>query len=118
MANRFDYLLQFPDAAAAQRDSIVGPYFPAAGGTGVLEAIVFADMTVDSVDALPGYWPMITTAATPALQSHPNIMLVIDDAAQRAGQPSVVLANIPIAHVGIMVNGFGNYVANGLQFIG
>ena len=112
MSDQINYILQFADQGAAQRDPVVGPFL--VPGFGGLEALVYADVTQDSVNALSGYWVMVTEAnLDPALLNHPNLQIANDRNAQIAGQPSVVKTNIPVANIGIVINGFGNY-ANGL----
>jgi hypothetical protein len=42
-------------------------------------------------------------------------MLAYDETAARAGQASIIVANIPTAHVSVVANGFSKLIANGIS---
>jgi hypothetical protein len=84
------YILQFPDAGAAGRDSALTSYLPTS-----LPVLVFADVTVNSVTP-EGFLAMANSATVDsALLADPALMLAYDETAARAGQASIIVANIP-----------------------
>lgn len=116
VADLIDYLLQFPDQGAAERDPLVGPFFAVPSGLdAALEVLVFADITQNSVTPEPGYWCLIATRAGDALANHANIQLVNNRSALLQGQPSVISSNLPTAHLSVMFSGSSVYIANGLS---
>ncbi len=109
-----NYIFQFIDLAAAGRDTVVGSYFQQPNPT-ALETIVWGDLTVDSVNALTGYWPMISSKGLDSnLFLHPNLQIAVNQTAKLAGLPCVLLNNIPVADVGVVFNAFGTYTEDGL----
>ncbi len=109
-----NYIFQFADLAAAGRDTVVGSYLQQPNPT-ALEMVLWGDLAVDSVDTLPGYWPMISTKGLDDnLFLHPNVQIVVNQVAKLAGQPCVLLNNIPVLDVGIIANIFGTYTEDGL----
>ncbi len=109
-----NYIFQFADLAAAGRDTVIGSYFQQPNPT-ALEMVLWGSLGVDSVNTLTGYWPMISTKGlVDALFLHPNVQIVVNQVAKLAGQPCVLLNNIPVVDVGIIANIFGTYTEDGL----
>jgi hypothetical protein len=115
MTDLLDYIFRFPDAGAAQRDQVVGPYF--ANGAGLNEVLIYQNG--DSVDAASGYWPMVSIAGpiNSALANHPNIELINNRSLQIAGAPSVVAAKFDVTATIIIANALGAYACSGLRLI-
>ncbi len=109
-----NYIFQFDDLAAAGRDTVVGSYLQQPNPT-ALEMVLWGNLGIDSVNTLPGYWPMISSKGLDDnLFLHPNVQIVVNQVAKLAGQPCVLLNNIPVVDVGIIANIFGTYTEDGL----
>jgi hypothetical protein len=109
-----NYIFQFDSLAAAGRDTVIGSYFQQPNPT-ALETVIWGNLGVDSVNTLPGYWPMISTKGLDDnLFLHPNVQIVVNQTAKLAGQPCVLLNNVPITDIGIVFNAFGTYTEIGL----
>jgi hypothetical protein len=114
----FDYIFEFPDQAAALRDSIVGQYFNNPPQGAPLEMLVYKDTRVNSVSPESGYWFLIETLGpTAALSSHPNVQIINDRTAQLAGLPSAA-ASFDVSHANILFSNFGVYTNNLLVLVG
>jgi hypothetical protein len=107
--SRIAFIFQFPTAAAAQRDPVVGPYI-----TRPASELLVHDLAHNSVVPLEGYWLLIEQPAPviAALQSHPNVKLVIDRTLMLQGKPSVLFSTFANpGDLGIAINTLGVYVA-------
>lgn len=102
------YVFYFVDQAAAQRDFIISALRTS-------EVLVFKDLTVNSVTPYSGFWCMIVqTGINSLLFDHKHLMLAFDLNLMARQQDSVIVSAIPTAHVGIVVNAYSNFLANGL----
>ncbi len=111
-----DYIFQFSSQGAAQRDSIIGPYFSEVNQG--FDTLIFDRSRTFAALPLPNYWVMISqpTPINSVLFNHPNIQLVINRSQQILGNSSVLLNNLvpDPAVLSIMVSGRGQHTAAGL----
>jgi hypothetical protein len=114
-----EYLFQFPDQGSALQDPIIGPVMvsPPAGVLVAFDILVYPNVEAQSVTPLPGYWVMISQSGGLQNQyfNHPDLQMINDRTLLLAGQPSVVLNSIPIAHINLTVSNYGVYILDGLQ---
>lgn len=92
-----NYIFQFANFAAAQRDPIVGPHIFTVTGTPANEVLVWANTMINSVDELPGFWCMITKPfpIDTTFSTHLNIQIVNDQTLLAQGKGSIVLSKLP-----------------------
>lgn len=101
------YVFEFDDAGAAERDTVVGSLL-------FQEVLVFSDLRLNSVVSNPGFWCMVVVQNDDpdlGLLVHPNLQLVFN---QVGSVRTALYSLIPVEHIGIIVNAYSNYVADGL----
>jgi hypothetical protein len=131
MADIIDYILQYPNNAAALYDPVVGPFFnntvvedsdrnlinvvPLGNAQ---EILMFPDLTQNSAQAASGYWVMVTTSGTNTLlAANPNLQLTNDRSLMFLGQPSVTSTKLAsVTHTGIVIS-LCNVYCSGLAIV-